>query len=126
MIETKDLNVIAGGRIITRINPLLLDTQNCWDRLEDIKELHKVKYMLMVEMKAAYDAGLRKDVLTSYAERITEIEFKLQDAWGFPRNNYYHRFWDLPGCKCPKMDNDDRWPTGMYVYSGDCPIHGSE
>lgn len=126
MTETKDLNVIVGGRIITRINPLMLDKQNCWDKLEDIKHLHEVKYLLMVEMDSSNSSGMGSDVLKTYAKLITEVEFKLQDAWGFPRNNDYHRFWDLPGCKCPKMDNDDRWPTGYYVINGDCPIHGNE
>ena len=126
MVNVRDLNVIAGGKIITRINPNMLDRQKCWDRLEDIIHLHEVKYLLMVEMDSSSSSGMGSDVLKTYAKLITEVEFKLQDAWGFPRNNDYHRFWDLPGCKCPKMDNDDRWPTGYYVINGDCPIHGSE
>ena len=126
MIKIKDLNVVAGGKIITRINPNMLDHQDCWDRLEEIKELHTVKHYLITEMMEAHKECMGKEVMNTYANRITECEYKLQEAWGFPRNAKFHKFWELPLCKCPKMDNEDRYPTGMYVYSGDCPIHGSE
>ena len=29
------------------------------------------------------------------------------------------------GCTCPRMDNADMRGTGLFVLSGDCPLHGA-
>ena len=52
-----------------------------------------------------------------------ENEYRLQSLWRFPRDPSYHRFWDLPWCKCPKMDNDDDYPFLQHKVQH-CPIHG--
>lgn len=59
-----------------------------------------------------------------YRELWTENEYDLQDLWGFALNSNYHMFWNMKGCTCPKIDNEEAWGTGYYVYSKDCPIHG--
>ena len=55
------------------------------------------------------------------ASRIwTDIQYKLQDAWGFERDSNYHRFWDLPHCTCPVMDNNDAYPTKYTMVHSGC------
>ena len=60
-----------------------------------------------------------------YREEWTTNEYRLQDLWGFQRNSAYHRFWEMEGCSCPKMDNEDGYPFRFVKNSG-CPIHGND
>ena len=53
-------------------------------------------------------------------------EQTLQKLWGFEQNDNYIKWWNYPHCACPKMDNDDAYPTGYYIYTFGCPIHGSK
>lgn len=51
-------------------------------------------------------------------------EFKLQELWGFKRDINYHKWWNLPKCSCPKIDNEDTYPLGYYVLNSSCVLHG--
>ena len=64
------------------------------------------------------------DFLLLCNEYYTLIEYELQDAWGFDRNKNFHRHWNRPGCLCPSMDNEDRYPSGSYIYNTGCALHG--
>jgi hypothetical protein len=56
---------------------------------------------------------------------VADIEFKMQELWGFEQSSKFHRFWlDIPGCICPRMDNRDLYGTHKRVISSSCPIHG--
>ena len=57
-------------------------------------------------------------------ESITELDFKLQELWGFPLDPNYHRWWEVPQCACPHFDNVDRYGTKYRVTVDKCPIHG--
>lgn len=61
--------------------------------------------------------------LPTFAKWVTETEFKLQKAWKFEQDQKFHKFWDVPHCTCPKMDNIDNYPKGPYVYNADCLVH---
>ena len=50
-------------------------------------------------------------------------EFTLQAVWEFPINKKFHKGWEYPFCKCPKMDNEDAYSYQRYI-SEDCLIHG--
>jgi hypothetical protein len=106
----------------TAINKELLDTQKCWHNLDKIKSLHKKRLELEEKMSNETDSGL----LRQYDSDYSFLEFDLQDAWLFPRDARYHRFWNRPKCTCAKMDNDDRYPTGFYVISKSCMLHGGD
>lgn len=83
-----------------------------------------IKYLQerRVHLKVLYSTK----VITSkeYVEEWTSNEYRLQELWGFPKDPNYHRFWEMAGCTCPKMDNEDAYPTGYYTRSGNCPLHG--
>ena len=102
------------------LNKQLLDSQNAWGNLIIIKDLHGQLLEVYDKMsRARSEKSLRK-----YDKMCTELEFKLQDAWGFGRDANYHRFWNRPKCGCPKLDNEDAYPTGYYVINHSCKLHG--
>ena len=64
--------------------------------------------------------------LREWDDICTNLEFRLQKAWGFTQDINFHKFWERPRCTCPKMDNDDNYPHGYYTTSMDCPLHGED
>jgi hypothetical protein len=68
----------------------------------------------------------QKDFLLSIElELLTEIEYKSQELWGFPRDAKFH-YWTLqhPKCECPKMDNNERvGATDTRIVVKGCPVH---
>jgi len=111
--------VKVGKREIT-ISKQLLDLQDCWEELNAIKDCHKQILEIFNKMEEEKDP----EILVSLDKLVTDIEFELQYLWGFPKDPNFHRFWDRQKCLCPKMDNDDRYPTGNYIVAGNCPLHG--
>ena len=91
------------------------------DVLEKIKNLHIEKHRLFAYMK---EDEISNTELKCIAIDITDIEYQLQDLWGFPRDPNYHGWYLIPKCTCPKMDNHDRRGTRYRIISGDCIIHG--
>jgi hypothetical protein len=67
-----------------------------------------------------------KDIekIKDYNERLRELEFAAQEAWGFSQNTKYHNWWlDMPGCTCPKLDNLDCSGVDQNIISHECPWH---
>ena len=116
----QDLMVKYKDKEMHVMNKGLLDSQNCWGNLKKIKELHIKRYELYDKINSEVDSKK----LEMLGKDSTELEFQLQELWNFKRDINFHRFWDLPKCRCPKLDNDDTYPFGFYVVSGDCPLHG--
>ena len=134
-VPSADLVVWHNGKEHMMLNKALLDQQNCWENLDWLKELHESRLVLedeiadTVEQRAAggndeRTVALLKLSMELYLEEWTSIQFLLQEAWGFPEDVRFHRFWDMKGCKCPKMDNNDSYPSGFYITGGDCRVHG--
>ena len=105
-------------------NPTLVAKQGLTDEdVEKIEKLHLKRARLFVKMLEY--AGIKDwTALKIRALELEEIEFKLQDAWKFKRDSRLHRFWNAPGCACPRLDNEDRLGTGFAMMSAACPIHG--
>lgn len=116
------LKITYNGVLKGQLNPHLLDMRGAWKNVNKLKEAHWLKNMLIDMMLETND----KEELKSLALDITEVEFELQDLWGFDRNTRYHRFWALPKCQCPKMDNDDWYGTKYSIKAVDCPLHGKD
>ncbi len=55
---------------------------------------------------------------------ITQIDFQLQKLWKFELDETKHRWFELPKCSCPKMDNLDNLGTPYKIINPDCIIHG--
>ena len=60
------------------------------------------------------------------ANEIEQLEFKLQELWGFGRSQMHHRYWsrlDMCLCNADSLDNSDDRGYRRTVRL-DCPIHG--
>ena len=57
---------------------------------------------------------------------LESIEESLQLQWFNKVDMKYYRFWDIPKCVCPKVDNTERYPYGNYIISENCKFHGSK
>jgi len=90
------------------------------ETLQKIADIHETKYAVLDLMRACEE----KESLRALAKQITEIEFSLQDLWGFPLDENFHRPWQLPHCTCPKMDNEERYGTKYTIVNCSCIIHG--
>lgn len=89
-------------------------------RIKKINRLQALRDWLYNAMRTC-----EAEYLPTFSRWVTETEFKLQKAWRFEMDQAHHKFWNLPRCTCPKMDNDDRYPQGNYIYNAKCPVHGS-
>jgi len=122
-IPYAELVVWHNGKENMMLNKSLLDQLNRWTSLDLLKELHSKRLHIEDEMEEINSEGLPKDKIKNLHDQWTENQYKLQKAWGFQEDGKKHRFWDIPACKCPKMDNDERYPTGYYVISEGCKLH---
>lgn len=117
----KDIfSIIYKGEIVSYVNVSLLLRQNCMENLSQIRELHLKRLILYDKIREETDTLF----LRNLAEEAMEIEYQLQDLWNFCRDTNYIKFWTIPKCGCPCLDNEDRYPYGYYVVSSDCVLHG--
>ena len=115
-----DLVIYYNGKAVSKLNHYLLDKQDCWENVDKIKEKHQIKLEIYNDIKQTTD----KKELKLLVNALTNTENQLQELWGFSKDAKFHRFWQTPKCTCPKMDNEDAYPTGYYNISADCPLHG--
>jgi len=91
--------------------------------IEDIEFLHNYRKCIFALSEECTRDGLQKEL---YKEWV-EVEKELQRLWRFyPVDENYIQYWNFPACSCPKMDNNEAYPSGYYVYSGGCIIHGDK
>lgn len=94
------------------------------ETLEQIKAVHESRLMLFDIMENTPINTVRdNDFLVKCDRTVDHLESILQFLWGFPQDKRYIRFWERPRCSCPKLDNEDRYPTGYYIISEDCILH---
>ena len=93
-------------------------TQEQGDNLEKLyKEMDKL----------FCDERAEKNILKtgkSYAEKMRDLEFHLQENWNFDKDPLKHTWWNkFYHCTCPKLDNQERFGFEKIINC-DCPIHG--
>ncbi len=102
-------------------NPTLANHQNVPQLDRDlIDDLHVYRASLEAEARETTDPTSLRQLYATWLQN----EHTLQRLWNFPPNDDYIRFWTFPHCTCPKLDNNDAYPSGRYYISGTCPIHG--
>jgi hypothetical protein len=90
------------------------------EEIDEILKLHRVRNCCLTLMEISDN----KEDLRYLCGVVTQIDFQLQRIWKFKVDSNYHRFWELPKCECPKLDNMDVYGSGhRYIYPG-CPLHG--
>ena len=120
-----DKFVIPGlnGDALGRLKSGLAERQGVTDeQLSALIMTYQLKEVLFDAARKSLDEPFKLKML---AAMFDALEFEQQGLWNFPRDASFHFFWAFPGCTCPKLDNRDRWGTGMGIRSHDCPIHGS-
>lgn len=101
----------------SRLNPFLVEQQKLTKRdVKKIFKLHQEKSLVFDEMETSDDLRL--------VEEVKQLEFKLQDAWKFPRDKNWHRWFEVPRCTCPKMDNIDMLGCNLISMNMSCIWHG--
>lgn len=118
-------HVVFNGKVMTAINPVLVERQGINDKgLEVIKSLHRDRFAIEEEMELCGKDDVQH--LKSLFSKWTEIQFSLQEAWGFEKDENMHQFWTVPHCSCPKLNNqDDYMVKGIFHVDQKCPVHGS-
>lgn len=105
-------------------NKELADKQGLDQTTRDvIDKLHLLRELL--EDKISLGNMKQEDIIQNYKDWF-DNEKLLQKLWKFPQNEDYIKFWNHPACSCPKMDNNDAYPTGWYTMSAACCIHGKD
>lgn len=112
--------VIYQGKTITKLNSDLVHQRNISDdNVEKLKRAHICLYRTYEQMSETDDI----ERLKILAKRCTKIEFIQQELWGYPRDATWHKWFDVPKCKCPKSDNQLRLGTKYYIVDQTCDIH---
>ena len=122
----KDVSLIVLHHGLPRLmlSERLLYQQNAWKNVEKIKTAHELRLVIEELMSETRNVNM----LRSLRDDWTEIQFELQRLWGFEEGDRFHKFWTLPKCTCPKMDNEDYY----YIYpdrsliNPSCPLHGDD
>ena len=117
--KNQNLTIKYNDRGCT-LNKALIESQNVWHNVDLLKILHMKRFIIEEKMELT---NINKE-LKSLAKEWTENQFLLQDAWNFKRDETQHRFWTLPGCSCPKLDNNDMIGIGYFIINPSCKIHG--
>ena len=108
------------GMVAHLLNANLVQKQSVSsENLKKIIKLHQDRYEIFHLMNAM-DPETDKEELQECYKELTELEFNLQELWGFEKDKMYHRFWNQPHCSCPSMDNDESYPYGPYYISKGC------
>jgi len=103
------------------INQNLIQLQNLSkDDILKVSKIHKIKDCFYSVMEKEQNI----DKLKYISKILTQIEFRLQSLWRFEQDIIFHRFWEVPKCECPKMDNEDVYGTGHRYINSNCIIHG--
>jgi hypothetical protein len=112
--------VYYKGEPKTLLNQNLVKRQGIDDvGLDIIKSLHNQKFSYLEKMEGTDDPEKLKEL----AQKIEEVEFRLQKEWKFPLSKNYHRWFDVPKCTCPKLDNADYIGTDYRIITPGCPVH---
>ena len=114
----------VGGK--EALNPAFIKKQNRTEEdIEIILELHNELHKAFDHMEMIDPDNVdEKEQLKNLAIVVKEIEFRLQEAWGFKRSVDWHSWWfQVPHCRCPVLDNWDYVGTKLAVTTGGCPVH---
>ncbi len=117
---------LSTGRGVELYNVRLLKMNGGEDtpeRRQTIIDIHIDRHKLLEDYRATDVTD--KSRFVELNERMVQIEYRLQDAWGFPRDPNYHSYWfQVHHCTCPKLDNMDFLGSEARYINFSCPVHG--
>jgi hypothetical protein len=107
------------------VNPYFaIQRKASYKTLEKVKSIH-VQLCDLVKKVDEEDDAVK---LNKLVDEITELDYQLQDLWGFERDKNFHTWLKKSKrfhCTCPILDNEDM-PKDMRFISEDCPLHGKK
>lgn len=113
------------GRTLHVLNRKLIEKQGLTqEQVDAIKALHVQKHDVFKQMTDEFEHACDQDVMRGYAKRVEDLEFALQEQWGFTQDKNFHEWYNVPGCACPKMDNAENKGTPYRIITDGCMIHG--
>ena len=114
-IEYKDYSI--------NINIGLLEKKGKLDNLPELEKIYIELYKVFDEIEHTEN----RIQIYHLNKSIEDIEFKMQELWGFPVDRNMHRYWyECPKCSCPQYDNYESRGTEFRHYNSECIIHGTE
>ena len=119
MKHVTNKNIVIEEHVL---NEKLLDSQNVRHNVTKILDEHEKINMLF--MYAMSKKNLSFDERERIKTALKNMEYTLQELWGFPRdeNRHTHRL-RLPGCTCPKDDNREMIGKIGWWVNEHCPWH---
>ncbi len=124
-----------SGQYLCSLNRFLVRSQGVDDAgVEALKTSHQLRWIILEGAREICRIGPDKPLIPEtekklklklLASMLTALEFEQQRLWKFTLDANYHRFFDLPGCTCPKLDNAERVGSPHKIHNVDCPIHGA-
>jgi hypothetical protein len=111
-----------NGYVQSYINPLLISESGV---LESSEQFEKLKAAELTELKIFQKMEITDNEthLIKLDHLYSKNKFSLQKLWNHIEDENRHKFWEAPNCKCPKEDNEAKFPNGNYKISCDCLIH---
>ena len=103
-----------------QLSPGFLTTRDAWKNLEKIKTLIFNKLKIYSQMQNTDDRSLLK----ALAKKVEANELKIQKNFNLRPDKNFHRFWEMPKCSCPWVDNSDYWGSPTSFHNSNCLIHG--
>lgn len=121
MSITYDTHRVGSSNVKhTAINTQLVTRQKCdSDNVATLLASHVLRASIFDAMEKTDDV----DKLKRYDRAYAHLQRCQQELWGFDQDDRFLRYWDVPKCGCPQMDNNDTYGTGYNITSEACPIH---
>lgn len=113
--------LVKYGKYEYYLNDKLAKLNNVSD--ENIAKIVKAHIFKLKQFELMEQTD-NKCLLKSLADVIEQIEYELQELWGFAKDKNFHRWFDVPKCTCPKLDNEERIGTSYRIIAVHCPVHG--
>lgn len=107
-------------RTSTRVNPILIRKMGLdFDSIKKIENLQRIRGYFFNIIEISDDFSEIKRI----SNIVTQINFQLQKLWKFDQDENMHRWFDIPKCSCPKLDNEESLGTPSRIIDPNCIIH---
>ena len=112
-----------NGEYITSLNAHLARKQGLSaEDIELLKDTHVMRRIIFNCMEQTDDTSHLK----RFAKMFEDLEFLQQELWKFGADKGFHRWFEVPKCSCPTIDNLDCLGSEVDVVDIKCKVHGGQ
>jgi len=106
---------------VTELNSKLIKNETHFKELEIVY----IKMFKIFEQMKLNKNSSNMDLLYKMTIDLENVEYEMQELFGFTKNRDYHRYWHQNGvCTCPYLDNIENYGTPYRLTVSDCILHG--